>query len=189
MGRRMEMASLALVVSLALLGAGCGGGGGGSSTGGSSQLEQSPTPVPIVPDQPSATPTPLGPVDSENQRTQSSAAGSITLRVESIDILVGETTAFRVFLTDSAGRPVSNKQVAITTDLVVLEPQTIGIGGGIVGTTGADGSFSGSVFSATGGRHFLTVGVTDPSSALNGLSVTLTIVVHAGPAPTSPPRR
>jgi hypothetical protein len=186
MGRRMEMAGLALVLSLALLSGGCGGSGGGSK-GDSSQLEQSPTPAPTLPGQPTTTPTPLGPVDPNNERTESSAAGSITLRVQSIDILVGETDTFRVLLADSAGRPVSNQEVAITTNLVVLEPQTIGIGGGIVGITGADGSFSGSVFSATDVRGFLTVGVTDPSSALNGLSVTLTIVVHPLATPTSGP--
>jgi hypothetical protein len=179
------MAKLGLVVGLALLASSCGGGGGSGS--GSSQSGQAPTPIPTVPGQPSPTPTPLEVVPSANQLTNSSQAGAITLRIQDIDILVGDMTAFSTFLVDSHGTPVSQQPVAITTGLVVLSPQTPGPNGNIIGVTGTDGSLSGSVLGAASGRYPLTVGVQDPASPLDGLSVTLTIVVHAGSTPTSGP--
>jgi hypothetical protein len=177
MGRRAGMARLGLAAGLVLLVSGCGGGGGGStSSGGSSQAEQSPTSPPTVPPQPSMTPTPLQVVPPGNQWTQSSAAGAITLRVQSTSLVPGGITAFSLFLNDSQGRPVAGQAVAITTTLTVLSP-------GSVGVTGDGGSFSGSVRGPANGLYPLTVSVTDPSSPLRGLSATLTVVV--GPVPTA----
>jgi hypothetical protein len=171
MGRRMGMARLGLAAGLVLLLSSCGGGGGGgsSSSGGSSQTEQ------FTP-----TPTPLQVVPPGNQWTQSSAAGAITLRIQNTSLMVGDTTAFSVFLRDSQGNPVAGQQVAITTNLTVLSPGGFGI-------TGGDGSFSGSVRASVAGLYSLTVGVTDAASPLNGLSVALGINVGPEPTPTKAP--
>ncbi len=195
MGRRMAMASLGLSAALALLSSGCGGGGGGgSSSGGSSQVAQSPTPIPtLMPGEPTLTPTPLRAVASGNERTQSSDAGSITLRLQSIDLFVGgkpadARTAFSVFLVDRDGHPLSNRQIQIDTNLAVEPPLTPGPGDGtIFGVTGADGALSGTLVAVAPGRGFLTVTVVEPGSVLDGLSVTLGISVHlvAAVTPTS----
>ena len=180
MGRRMGMARLGLAAGLVLLVSSCGGGGGsGGSSGGSSQTEQSPTSIPTVSGQPSVTPTPL-PV-CPNQWTESSNAGAITLCIHNVDLAAGDTTAFSVFLKDSQGRPVAGQEVAITTNLTVLSPVDK------KGFTGDDGSFSGSALGPAAGLYPLTVGVVDPTSPLNGLSVTLTVFVGPAPTPTSTP--
>lgn len=185
MGRRMAMASLGLSAALALLSSGCGGGGGGSSSGGSSQVAQSPTPIPtLMPGEPTLTPTPLRVVASGNERTQSSDAGSITLRLQSISVNVGETIAFSVFLVDRDGHPLANRQIKIDTNFLVQPPLTPGPDNNIVGVTEADGALSGNLVAVASERGFLTVTVVEPGSALDGLSVTLGISVHGAPVVT-----
>ena len=177
MKRQIKLVHWGLTAALAVLLSSCGGGGGGGGSRGATGAP-SPTPIPtLAPGEntPTPTTTPLRAVSSRNERTESSDAGSITLRLQEIDIRGGQTTAFSVFLTDAGGHPVVGDQLQIETGvgLQVLSPE------GGVGTTRADGTLSGTVRGIFGGTFALTVTDMTDNSPLRGLSVTLTIVVNA----------
>jgi len=199
MGRQMNRVRLGLVLSLALLVAGCGGGGGGgSSSGGSPQTGATPTLVPTpAPGQPTSTQaptptlTPLRVGANGGERTDASDSGSLTLRIETIDLrpLEGtDRTLFSAFVNDSRGAPVPNAPVTLIADpgLGISVPGgTVSFGALgetiINATTRADGSVSGTALAQYGGLFGLTAqirGATGSFAAFNGLSVALSIVVY-----------
>jgi hypothetical protein len=169
-----RLAWCGLVVSLVLLVTGCGGGGGGGTDSGSQPIGSGATSTP-VPGTPTRTPTPLRVTSSRNERTESNDFGSITLRLQELDLLSGQSTIFSVFLLDANGNPVANQQLAFDSGLLVSLPDG--------DKTRADGSVTGSVASFYGGRFALTVGLAD--QGFNGLSVTLTVFV-SGPIGSVP---
>ncbi len=182
MASPMRLASWGLMGCVTLLLSSCGGGGGGG--GGSAQTEPPPatathplgSPAPTATLERSsrtATPTPVRVGASRNERTEASSAGSITLRVQDIDISGGQTTAFTIVLVDANGQPAANEEVTLSSGfgLQVLSPAD---GSGFAGE---DGTLSGTVLGVANGRFALTATVTSSSSRLNGLSVTLTVVV------------
>ncbi len=179
MERPIRLGQWSQVVALAFLISGCGGGGGSGQT-----ANPSPTPVPtLAPGEntPTPTTTPLRASSSRNERTETSDAGAITLRIASIEIGGGQTTSFSVFLTDPSGRPAADERIKVHTGigLEVLAPEDG------VGVTRGDGTLSGSVRGVSGGTFALTVSVEDENSRFDGLSVTLTVIVFA-PRPGSP---
>src|SRR5438067_1487036 len=103
MERRINLRHAGLLAAVALLASGCGGGGSPARPPAIAPTlppgESSPAPLPTL------TATPLQSVPGRNQVSQSSAAGSMTLRVESIVLTSGQTTHFSVFLFDNAGHP------------------------------------------------------------------------------------
>src|SRR5215470_14709422 len=99
MGGEVRVSKCGLLIAALLLSS-CGGGGGGGG-GGTSQTN------------PSA-PTPLRTVSNRNERTESSGAGSITLRLQDIDLSNDQTTNFSVFLMNSSGGPAANQHINIS---------------------------------------------------------------------------
>lgn len=219
MGGQMKRAQLGVVAGVALLMASCGGGGGGggtSSTGFPQGVEsptavasvtstRPPSPAPVeatatptpAPPSPTFTPTPLHAVANGTERTNASDAGSVTLRIQSVDLVLAagqNTTPFSVFINDSRGRPLANMPVSLSAyaGLAVSVPGTTSTVGAfgetlINATTGADGSVTGVATGMAGGRFALTAtikGAPAPYQGLNGLSVTLTIVVYLPPGVT-----
>ncbi|MFN8625445.1 MAG: Ig-like domain-containing protein [Candidatus Binatia bacterium] len=213
----MRRAQLGLVAGLAVLAASCGGGGGsgGTISTGSPQNVQSPTAVPTltppptpVPVQPTATltpvpalptftPTPLRAVANGTERTIASDAGSLTLRIQTVDLVLTSgrnTTPFTVFINDSRGRPLAGMPVSLAAfaGLSIAVPGTTGTVGAfgetyIDATTGADGSVTGVAAGKTAGKFALSASIkaaAAPYQGLNGLSVTLTIVVYLPPGVT-----
>ena len=165
MERRIRLLTLG-VMGLALVSSSCGGGGGG-------------TPPPVTTDQqPTASATPLRAGSSRNEATQSSDAGSITLRLQDIVIAQGTSTLFTVILTNALGQPAADQRISFETGagLQVTLPDG--------DHTRADGSLTGSVLGFYGGS---ITAKTDETSSFNGLAVTLTIIVVGGqgtPTPT-----
>ena len=220
MGAQMKRAQLGLLAGVAFLVASCGGGGGGSSgtiSTGFPQGVQSPTSVPtvtstepptpvsvqptvtptLVPASPTFTPTPLHAVANGTERTNASDAGSLTLRIQSVDLVLAagkNSTPFTVFINDSKGRPLTNMPVSLSAyaGLDVSIPgaaATVGAFGEtlIDAVTGPDGAVTGVARAKTAGRFALTAAIRSapaPYEGLNGLSVTLTIVVYLPPGVT-----
>jgi hypothetical protein len=174
MVRQMKRGIVGLAVALALLSSGCGGGGGGG-TGSTGSHQTNPT----VTSTPTRTSTPVVAPSSRNQRTETSDAGSITLTLDTIDIFDEAPANFNVLLADPNGLPVANQPIHIDAGPGLAVSSTDG-------TTRADGLFVGSASGLFGGTWAFTASVTDKTSPFNGLSVTLTIVVHA-PAQTPTP--
>ena len=166
MERRIRLLTVGLV-GLALVSSSCGGGGGGT-----------PPPATTGQQASTATPTPLRAGSSRNEATQSSDAGSITLRLQDIVIAQGTSTLFTVILTDALGHPAADQHISFETGagLQITLPDG--------DRTRADGSLTGSVLGFYGGA---ITAKTDETSAFNGLAVTLTIIVVGGqgtPTPT-----
>lgn len=174
------------IVVWTLLLSSCGGGSGGSGgQTGSHDTTASPTLVPTVgPMQPTPTSTPLHAGSSRNEVTESSDAGSLTLRVQSTTVIGSETVAFSVFLFESHGQPVGGKKISVSAPgMQVAGLETIFAGGdGGSGTTQDDGSLSGTITGVVGGRFALTA--TADESPFEGLFATLTILVVAPGVPT-----
>lgn len=169
MKHHIGLTTCGLLAGLALLISSCGGGGGGSSTGGTAAQ---PGP---------ASPTPLRAVSSRNERTETSADGSITLRIQDVVLAGGQSTPFTVVLVDSNGNPAADQAIHFQypSALQVTLPNG--------DRTGADGTLNGSIYGASGGALTLTA-ATDPGPPFNGLSVDLVIVVSAPvvQSPTGP---
>ena len=102
--------------------------------------------------------TPVRPLSSRNERTQTSPAGAITIRFADIIISGGTTTDFSVVLADSRGAPAANQTIEILSGsgLEVLSP----VDG--VGTTRADGTLSGTVRGVAGGTFAVTARAPEP---------------------------
>jgi hypothetical protein len=187
MQRPIRLANWGLVTGLLLVLNSCGGGGGSSGGGSGQQGPEEPTATATVP--------PLRTVPSRNERTESSEAGTITLRLEDIIVAGGQTTRFTVLLADAQGAPAANKSIQIETGSALhIEPGyglTLLSSNLAVGTTGPDGSLSGAVRGISGGTYALTARATE--APFDGLAVTLSIIVNAprvtatggsGPTPT-----
>jgi len=133
---RHSWAYLALAALVAACGGGGGGGGGGGAAGAPSPTRvPSPTPPPsatLVPaptlaPPSSATPRPTStpvPAVVFNQNTVFTNDGSITLAVQDVVIVGGETQEFRVTLLDRNDRPRVNQPISVVdgAGLVVLTP-------------------------------------------------------------------
>jgi len=217
MERPIRRPTWGLIAGLALLLSSCGGGGGGggsASVGGSTTSGSPDTPVitpnpvantatrthtPAATATPTRTPTstatftPLRSGASRNERTEASDVGSITLRLADIDITADDTTFFSVFLFDSRGVAVGGERITVDASglSLVLDGAPAptpdgGSSGAQSAFTQADGSVSGRISGSLLGRFGITAS-TDSSSRFNGLSVTLTLVVHPsfGPSPTA----
>jgi hypothetical protein len=172
--RGLGRSSFGVMIAVAVLLSSCGGGGGG---GGSSPIQLSPTPG-----GPTPTATPLQTVSSRNERTEASSAGSITLRVQDIDLVNSQISNFSVFLFNTDGSPAANQHLTIDAAGLDVVPAAA--------ETGSDGSLSGTMSATSSGSFPLTVS-TDPGAPFNGLSVTLTInavtsIVRV-PTPTASP--
>ena len=155
MERPVKHLRCGLIAASVLVLSACGGGGGGGGSG-----SQASVPSSTRPPEPaaSATPTPLRAVPSRNERTEASDSGSITLRVQDIELVGGQTTSFSVFLFDAKGRPAPDQPIAVEagSGLKITLP-----GGN---RTRSDGSVSGTLQGLSGGRFALTVGEIDPQS-------------------------
>jgi len=128
---------------------------------------------------PTPTTTPVPPGSSRNERTSSNAQGSITLRLNKIQVLAGQLATFSVFLRDAAGRPAVTEPIDVTTaaglTVASLEPPD--------SVTRTDGTVSGTAGGFTTGAFVITAKST--SGRFGNLSVSLTLVVF-GVAPTVP---
>jgi hypothetical protein len=212
MGHRISWISQGVIAGLALLISSCGGGGSGSGSGSSPIDPASPTPVPAAatptasvapgvtpPTQPplaptptqevgipTPTPTPLHAVDDRNERTEFTDAGSITLRIEALDVASGGTTDFSVFLADANGNPVANEELTIESGLGVTGCNCELSDLGVKGVTRGDGYLQGTLNAPlVGGRFAVTVTASRMQSPFFGVSVTLTVVVN-GPSGNTP---
>lgn len=173
MDRPIKLGITGLIAALALLVSSCGGGGGAAAN------PPAPPPTPVAGQLPTA--TPLQQVPTRNQVTQSTAAGSITLRVENIVLVGGQTTHFSVFLFDGAGKPFpAGQKISVTSNATGLTVVSLDLAG-----TRADGSFNGEIIAHESGGSI--------TASFENLSVTLTVVAFVTPiipptfTPTSTP--
>ncbi|MFI5394749.1 MAG: Ig-like domain-containing protein [Candidatus Binatia bacterium] len=160
MERQMMRAMLGLMGGLALLVVSCGGGGGGTSS------------IPLA--------------TSSNQRTASSNAGSITLRIDNLSLNANDTTPFSVVLNSSNGHPVGQGTpvtIVADTGLSVSIPGSTTTGTTITALTGADGSVSGGATATGQAAGALALVASAPDTPFSGLSVALTILVSPPPPP------
>jgi Bacterial Ig-like domain (group 1) len=162
MERQMRRARLGLIAGLALLVVSCGGGGGGTSS------------IPLA--------------TSGNQRTASSNAGSITLRIDNLNLNANDTTPFSVVLNSSNGHPVgegTTVTIVADTGLSVSIPGSTTTGTTTTALTGADGSVSGGGTATGQAAGALALVASAPDAPFSGLSVALTILVSPPAAPST----
>lgn len=174
-------------LTLTALVAACGGGGSSGSGGGAAGVASptrvpSPTPPPTITPPSSLTPTPTstpGPATVINQNTVYTSDGSITLAVEDVVVVNGETQEFRVTLLDRNDRPRTNQPILVRdgAGLRVVSPQDG------KGFTDASGVMTGTFQGVADGAYELLASATD----FEGMTVPFVLIVRGsgGRTPTA----